>query len=405
MSFGQLILTALQSIRLNWLRALLTLLGIVIGVGAVIVMTALGSGSQAEIQKRIASLGDNLLIVMGGNRQVGGVSFGAGSNTNLDREDAKYLQQTLRNMKGISPVVRAPGQLVGGIGNWFTQSQGVGADFVDIRSWTLDSGAFFTERDVQSAAPVAVLGATVAKQLFPDRDPVGEKIRIGKTPCTIVGVLGSKGAQTFGGDQDDVVFVPWTTAQLRMTGQKDVFQILVNAPDAASMPALQDEITTVLRRAHRLPPEAPDDFTIRNQTEVMSVMTETTRTLSLLLASVAAISLLVGGIGIMNMMLVAVTERTREIGLRIALGARPKDIRAQFLTESVTICVMGGAIGTAMGGLIAWGVAQFLGFAAVVDTTMVIVAVTFSAAVGVFFGFYPAMRASQLDPIEALRYG
>ena len=405
MSFTQLILTALQSIRLNWLRALLTLLGIVIGVGAVIVMTALGAGSQAEIQKRISSLGDNLLIVMGGNRQFGGVSFGAGSNTNLDREDAKILQQLLRNARGVSPVVRAPGQLVGGVGNWYTQSQGVGADFVDIRSWTIESGAFFTDRDVQSAAPVAVLGQTVVRQLFPDRDPIGEKIRIGKTPCTVVGVLGSKGAQTFGGDQDDVVFVPWTTAQLRMTGAKDVFQILVNASDAASMPALQDEITNVLRRAHRLPPEAPDDFTIRNQTEIMSVMTETTRTLSLLLASVAAISLLVGGIGIMNMMLVAVTERTREIGLRIAIGARPRDIRAQFLTESVTICVMGGIIGTAIGTMIAWGVAKFLGFASVVDTMMVLIAVGFSAAVGVFFGFYPAMRASQLDPIEALRYG
>jgi putative ABC transport system permease protein len=384
---------------------LLTLLGILIGVGAVIVMTALGKGSQVEIQKRVSSLGDNLLIVMGGNRSAGGVNFGAGSNTNLDGEDVKFLQQTLKNMKGLSPVVRAPGQLVGGIGNWYTQSQGVGADFVDIRSWTVESGAFFTDRDVQSRAPVAVLGATVVKQLYPDRDPIGEKIRIGKVPCTIVGVLGSKGAQTFGGDQDDVVFVPWTTAQARMTGNKDVGQVLINANDAASMPALQDEITTALRRLHRLPPEAPDDFTIRNQTEVMSVMTETTKTMSLLLASVAAISLLVGGIGIMNMMLVAVTERTREIGLRIALGARPRDIRAQFLAESVLICVMGGVIGTTMGMMISWGVAKFLGFAAIVDTSMVAIAVTFSAGVGVFFGLYPAVRASQLDPIEALRYG
>jgi len=405
MSFAQLLLTALQSIRLNWLRALLTLLGIVIGVGAVIVMTALGQGSQAEIQKRISSLGDNLLIVMGGNRAAGGVNFGAGSNTNLDGEDVRFLQQTLQNMKGLSPVVRAPGQLVGGIGNWYTQSQGVGADFVDIRSWTIESGAFFTDRDVQSRAPVAVLGQTVAKQLFPDRDPIGEKIRIGKTPSTVVGVLGSKGAMTFGGDQDDVVFVPWTTAQARMTGNKDVAQILINAADAASMPALQEEIASALRRLHRLAPEAPDDFTIRNQTEIMSVMTETTRTLAMLLASVAAISLLVGGIGIMNMMLVAVTERTREIGLRIALGARPRDIRAQFLSESVVICLMGGILGTTIGVLISWGVAQLLGFAAIVDTRMVLIAVGFSAAVGVFFGLYPAVRASKLDPIEALRYG
>jgi putative ABC transport system permease protein len=399
-----LIGTALQSIRLNWLRALLTLLGIVIGVGAVIVVTALGNGSQQEIEKRVASLGTNLLIVTGGSRSAGGVSFGAGSNTNLDGEDVRFLQQTLRNMKGISPVVRAPGQLVGGDGNWFATSQGVGADFVDMKNWTIESGAFFSERDVQARAAVAVLGKTVADKLFPGRDPVGDQIRIGKVPCTIVGTLAAKGA-SFGGDQDDVVFVPWTTAQARMTGNKDVQQILVNADDATAMSGLQDEIVAALRRLHRLPPEAPDDFTIRNQTEVMSVMTETTRTLAVLLASVAAISLLVGGIGIMNMMLVAVTERTREIGLRIALGARPRDIRAQFLAESAVICLLGGILGTLIGVGISWGVANVLGFATVVDTSMILLAVGMSLGVGVFFGLYPALRASKLDPIEALRYG
>jgi putative ABC transport system permease protein len=245
----------------------------------------------------------------------------------------------------------------------------------------------------------------VAQQLFPDRNPVGEKLRIGKVPCTIVGVLASKGSSSFGGDQDDVVYVPWTTAQSRMTGSRDVMQILVSAPDEQSMSALQDEISTLLRRFRRLPAEAPDDFLIRNQTEIMSMRTDMTRTFTTLLASVAAISLLVGGIGIMNMMLVAVTERTREIGLRIALGARPRDIRAQFLTESVVICTIGGLLGTAIGLGLSQAIAKLMGFPTSVDTNMMLVAVGFAAFVGVFFGLYPALRASKLDPIEALRYG
>jgi putative ABC transport system permease protein len=391
MSIFRLISTALQSIRLNWLRALLTLLGIVIGVGSVIVMTALGRGAQQEVEKSVAAMGDNLVIVSAGNRQFGGVSMGAGSSNQITAEEVRFLKENLRNMQAISPVVRASGQLVGGIGNWFTQSQGVGEEFATIRSWPLEYGEFFGEREVASRAPVAVLGATVAQQLYPDRDPVGEKIRIGKVPCTIVGVLASKGSSPFGGDQDDVVYVPWTTAQARMTGSRDVMQILVSAPDEKSMLPLQEEIASLLRRLRRLSPDASDDFMIRNQTEIMNMRTEMTRTFTTLLASVAAISLLVGGIGIMNMMLVAVTERTREIGLRIALGARPRDIRAQFLT----------AIGLG----VSQGIAKIMGFPTAVDTTMLMLAVGFAAFVGVFFGLYPALRASKLDPIEALRYG
>jgi putative ABC transport system permease protein len=308
-------------------------------------------------------------------------------------------------MQALSPVVRASGQLVGGIGNWFTQSQGVGEQFATIRSWPLQYGEFFSDREVASRAPVAVLGATVAQQLYPDRDPVGEMIRIGKVPCRIVGVLGSKGTSPFGGDQDDVVYVPWTTAQARMTGSRDVMQILISAPDEKSMAPLQEEITTLLRRVRRLTAEAPDDFMIRNQTEIMNMRTEMTRTFTTLLASVAAISLLVGGIGIMNMMLVAVTERTREIGLRIALGARPRDIRAQFLTESVVICAIGGLLGIAIGLGVSAGIAKLMGFPTSVDTSMMLQAVGFAVFVGVFFGLYPALRASKLDPIEALRYG
>jgi putative ABC transport system permease protein len=405
MSFGRLIQTALQSIRLNWLRALLTLLGIVIGVGSVIVMTALGRGAQNEVAKSVSAMGDNLIIVTSGARNFGGVNMGAGSSNPLEAEDYNFLRDNLKNMQYIAPVVRAPGQVVGGVGNWFTQSQGVGEQFADIRSWTLASGAFFTARDISSRAPVAVLGKTVADQLFPEREAVGEKVRIGRVPCTIVGVLEGKGSSPFGGDQDDVIYVPWTTAQARMTGNRDLMQILVSAPDEHSMASLQEEITTQLRRLHRLDPSAPDDFQIRTQTEIMNMRTEMTRTFTTLLASVAAISLLVGGIGIMNMMLVAVTERTREIGLRIALGARPRDIRAQFLSESVLICTIGGCLGTAIGLGVSFGISKIMGFPTAVDTNMMLIAVSFAAFVGVFFGLYPAVRASQLDPIDALRYG
>jgi putative ABC transport system permease protein len=405
MSFSKLFFTALQSIRLNWLRALLTLLGIVIGVGSVIVMTALGRGAQNEVAKSVSAMGDNLIIVTAGARNFGGVNMGAGTSNPLTAEDYNLLRENLRNMQFIAPVVRAPGQVVGGVGNWFTQSQGVGEQFADIRSWQLSSGAFFSAREIAAKSPVAVLGKTVADQLFPDSDPVGQKIRIGRVPSTIVGVLEGKGSSPFGGDQDDVVYVPWTTAQARMTGNRDIMQILVSSPDEESMSALQDEIVTLLRRSHRLDPGAPDDFQIRTQTEIMTMRTEMTRTFTTLLASVAAISLLVGGIGIMNMMLVAVTERTREIGLRIALGARPRDIRAQFLAESVLICTIGGLLGTLIGLGVSAGISKIMGFPSSVDTNMMMIAVSFAAFVGVFFGLYPAVRASKLDPIEALRYG
>ena len=399
----KLILTALQSIRLNWLRALLTLLGIVIGVGSVIVMTALGRGAQDQVAKSVSAMGDNLIIVSAASRNFGGVSMGAGSSNPITAEEYTYLRQNLRSMLYIAPVVRAPGQVVGGLGNWFTQGQGVGEQFADIRSWPIESGMFFTSREVAARAPVAVLGKTVADQLFPDRDPIGQQIRVGRVPCTIVGVLAAKGSTPFGGDQDDVVFIPWTTVQARMTGNRDIMQLLISAPDEASMPALQEEVTNLMRGLRRLGPESQDDFQIRTQTEIMTMRTEMTRTFTTLLASVAAISLLVGGIGIMNMMLVAVTERTREIGLRIALGARPRDIRAQFLTESVVICTIGGLLGAIIGVSVAMGISKLMGFATSVDTDMMLIAVSFAAGVGVFFGFYPAMRASKLDPIEALR--
>ncbi len=400
-----LLLLALQSIRQNWLRTLLTLLGIVIGVSSVIVMTAIGQGSQQQIVERMSSLGDNLLIVTAGNRSFGGVSLGAGSAATLDVRDVERLRQEVRSAEFLSPVVRANGQVVGGTGNWSTSIQGVDPQFAEIRRWNVASGTFFGARETQARVPVAVLGATVARELFPDRDPVGERVRVGNVPFTVIGTLESKGSSAFGGDQDDAVFVPWTTALARLTGRLDVSQVMVSAADAATLPVLEEEVRAILRRTHRLAASDADDFTIRNQTEILNVVSETTRALTLLLGSVAAISLLVGGIGIMNMMLVAVTERTREIGLRVAVGARPRDVLAQFLSESVVICVAGGLLGTLVGVAIVWLLRAIVGIAALVRLDTLIIAIAFAAAVGLFFGIYPARRASRLDPIEALRYG
>lgn len=405
MSVRALLQLALQSIRLNWLRTLLTLLGIVIGVGSVIVMTAIGRGSQQQIVARMSSLGENLLIVTPGNRRAAGVSLGAGSAATLDVRDVARLEDELTSAQALSPIVRAPAQIVGGVGNWSAPVQGVSPQFAEIRKWTPDAGAFFSEREVQARMSVAVLGNTVVGQLFPDRDPVGERIRIGNVPFTVIGTLASKGSSAFGGDQDDAVFIPWTTAQAKLTGQLSVSQVLVTAPDASGLPQLEEEVRAILRRTHRLAESAPDDFTIRNQTEIMNVVSETTQALTLLLGSVAAISLLVGGIGIMNMMLVAVTERTREIGLRVALGARRRDILAQFLSESVVICFTGGLLGALIGMLIAWGLESILGIAALVELDTLLIALGFAAGVGLFFGIYPARQAARLDPIEALRYG
>ncbi len=397
---------AMQSIRQNWLRTLLTLLGIVIGVSSVIVMTSIGQGSQQQIVERMSSLGDNLLIVTPGSRSFGGVSFGAGSAAGtLDVRDVQRLQQELRNAQYISPLVRVNAQIVGGVGNWSGSIQGVDAQFPEIRRWEIATGSFFGARETQARAPVAVLGDTVVRELFPDQDPVGERIRIGSVPFTVVGTLQAKGSSAFGGDQDDVVFVPWTAAQARLTGRLDVAQVMVSAPDVSMLPELEEEVRSVVRRSHRLNEADEDDFSIRNQTEIMSVVSQTTRALTLLLGSVAAISLLVGGIGIMNMMLVAVTERTREIGLRVAVGARPRDILAQFLSESVVICVTGGLLGAAFGMLVVWVLQSIVGIAAVVRADTLIVALSFSAGVGLFFGIYPARQAARLDPIEALRYG
>jgi putative ABC transport system permease protein len=404
MTYWLLLKTAIQSIRLNWLRTLLTLLGIVIGVGSVIAMTAVGQGAQQSVLARISAMGSNLLTVGSGASRAGGVNFGRGFRSTLYTRDIEYLRKTLTAASGLTPVVNGTGQLVWGANNYSSSVQGVSIDYLQVRNRQIESGVMFTEQAQMGRATVAVVGQTVINELFGGEDPIGQMIRIGRIPFTVIGTLAPAGAG-FGGDNDDVVIVPYTTAQARLTGSDTVNQIVIQAVDKESMDSLQDEITQAMRTVHHIRPNADDDFNIRNQADMISLVSESTQTFTLLLGAIAGISLLVGGIGIMNMMLVAVTERTKEIGLRIAVGARSSDIMLQFLMESVLICLMGGLLGLCLGVGSAFVLEKFFAVNTALSTNTMVVAVGFAAFVGVAFGLYPAYRASQLDPIEALRYG
>jgi putative ABC transport system permease protein len=403
MSYWLLLKTALQSIRLNWLRTLLTLLGIVIGVASVIAMTAVGEGAKETVVNRISAMGSNLLSVSSSARNFAGVNLGGGSRSSLNITDVNFLRRTLTYASGLSPVVNTNGQLIFGSSNYQSVVQGVSVDYLDIRNREIDAGVMFTDAEVQTRATVVVVGQTVINELFAGDDPVGQQIRIGRIPFTVIGTLKAAGSG-FGGDQDDIVLVPFSTVQARLSGSLNVAQILVAAMDKESMEPLQDELTQALRSAHRLVASADNDFTVRNQADMISLVSESIGAFTLLLGAIAGISLFVGGIGIMNMMLVAVTERTKEIGLRIAVGARGSDIMLQFLTESVLICCLGGLLGLALGVGTAYLLKQ-LGVNTVLSVNTMIVSVAFAAFVGVAFGLYPAYRASKLDPIEALRYG
>ncbi len=403
MKNSTLLKVAAQSILKNKMRTLLTMLGIVIGVGAVIIMVAVGNGAQVQIRNSISSLGTNLLIVMPGSFNQGGANQGAGTFSRLTVEDAERLKRDATLLAGVSPVVSTRSQVIGGGGNWRTQVQGVSTDFPAIRDWSVSSGELFGEADVRGSRKVALLGKTVADNLFPGSDPVGAQIQIGRVPFTVVGVLAGKGQNAGGQDQDDVVLMPYTTAQTRLSGNVRIGQIIASAASEDQMAAAQEEVATLMREAHRLG-DNPDDFTVRNQTEIAAAASSTTQVMSSLLAAIASVSLLVGGIGIMNIMLVSVTERTREIGIRMAIGARGRDVLTQFLVESVAMSVLGGIIGLAVGFGGAALLARLTGWSTATPMSAVVTAVGFSAAVGVFFGYYPARKAAALNPIQALRY-
>jgi putative ABC transport system permease protein len=404
MRSSTLIKVAGKSILRNKMRTLLTMLGIIIGVGAVIMMVAVGSGAQRQIQERIQNLGTNMIVITPGSTNQGGVSQGAQSFNRLTLEDAERLKEQGFMLSAVSPVIDTRTQAISGEGNWRTFIFGVNTDYPVIRDWAVSSGVFFSESDIRAMRKVAVLGKTVADNLFPGSDPVGQQVQLRHVPFKVIGVLAAKGQTADGADQDDAILAPYTTVQNRLSGWKHIHQIMTSTSSPADIPAAQEEIRAIMRESHRLGASDPDDFTVRNQTEVAEAAEETTKVMTLLLSAIASISLLVGGIGIMNIMLVSVTERTREIGLRLALGARGSDVMTQFLVESVVMSIAGGSIGVAAGIGGSALLAKFTGWGTAISPATVLIALGFAAAVGVFFGFYPARRAASLDPIEALRY-
>jgi putative ABC transport system permease protein len=403
-----LVKVAAQSILRNKLRMALTMLGIVIGVAAVLVMVAVGQGAQSRIADQIKNLGTNLIVITPGTSTTGGVSQGAGTFNRLSEDDALKLKREATLLSGVSPVVFAPTQAITPAGNWRTIVNGVSIDYQVIRDWTTQSGVFFSDADVRTARKVAVIGATIAKNLYAGTDPVGQQIQLRNVPFTIIGVLNPKGQTASGTDQDDVVVIPYTTAKNRLSGRSGgwsrIGQILASTNSASDIPAAQEEIRAIMRESHKLGEDAYDDFTIRNQNELADAAQSTTKVMSWLLAAIASISLLVGGIGIMNIMLVSVTERTREIGIRLAIGARQSDVMTQFLIESVVISSLGGVIGIVIGAAGSLVLGRVTGWSTAIPVSAVVIAVAFSAAVGIFFGLYPAQKASRLDPIQALRY-
>jgi putative ABC transport system permease protein len=395
---------AVRALRRNKMRTLLTMLGIIIGVGAVIAMVAIGNGAKSQVEAQIASMGQNVILVLSGNVSRGGFSMGFGSAGSLTREDYEAIRREVSGLAGISPEVRSSAQIAAGNQNIFTQVLGVGEDYVDIRAWPVSTGVNFTDSDVRRAGKVALIGQTTARTLFGDMDPVGQIIRIKSAPFLIVGMLAAKGMSMMGSDQDDVVLVPYTSAMVRLTPATTFRSFSVQAANAKLLNNVQDQIIELLRQRHRIGPGRDDDFIVRTQEEISAMATATSRIMTVLLGAIAGVSLLVGGIGIMNIMLVSVTERTREIGLRLAVGARSRDILLQFLIEAVTLSVVGGLIGIALGVGGARALSANFGWTTLVSANSIALAFAFSAAIGVFFGFYPARTAARLDPIDALRY-
>ena len=398
---------AFRALARNKSRAALTMLGIIIGVSAVIVMVSIGQGASATVQSQIEGMGTNLLFVSAGAQNVGGVRGGAGDSnagSQLTVEDLEAVRREVPSVAFVSPVVNSRTQLVAGNQNWSTTVQGVAKTFPEIRKWTVQTGAFFTDSDVRSAARVVVVGQTIADNLFPGQDAVGQTVRLSNMPFRVVGVMARKGQDPQGRDQDDTAFAPYTSVQKKLLGSPRVQTAFVSAVSQDATYTAQQQITDLLRQRHKLAAGEPSDFTVRNMSDVAEAANETNSVMTMLLASIAGVSLLVGGIGIMNIMLVSVTERTREIGIRMAIGARSSAVRTQFLIESIVLSLTGGATGIVLGVVASVGVPLLLGWPTLVSTASIVGSVLFSAGVGIFFGYYPARKAAALDPIDALRY-
>ena len=409
MNFLATLRIALAALRVNKLRSALTMLGIIIGVGAVIAMTAIGAGAQARVEDQIKSLGSNLIIVLPGNVTSGGVRLGSGAQLTLTEDDAAALPREVEEIEVAAPQLRGGGQVVYGNSNWSTQILGVTPDYLVAREWEVIAGKPFGGSDLEAAAKVALVGQTVARSLFGESDPVGETIRVRNVPHQVVGVLDRKGQSMIGQDQDDVVLIPITTARKRVLGgqqvrNRNVSTITVKVRAGADVAQAEQSMRDLLRQRHRLQANQEDDFFVRNLSEVLAAQEASSRVLTILLAAIASVSLVVGGIGIMNIMLVSVTERTREIGLRMAVGARGRDILNQFLVEAVTLSLIGGLVGIVLGAIASYAVGHFAGWRTETGAGAVLLAFGFAAAVGVFFGYYPARKASRLAPIDALRH-
>ena len=404
MKFSSTWMIALRALRRNLMRSALTMLGIIIGVAAVIAMVAIGTGAKEQVASSIAQIGQNTVLVMSGAGSRGGVRGGWGSSPTLTRQDYEAIRKEIPGVIRATPDVRKNAQVMAGNQNVNTTVNGAGEDYAEIRAWEFLEGGNFSAADVKASAKVAILGQTVSTNLFGDASPVGQVVRIQNAPYVVVGLLKPKGMSMMGSDQDDVVLVPWTSALVRLTGTDSFRSITVQAESAEQVEAVMEDLSALLRQRHRIRDGAEDDFHVRSQQEIMEMATSTAQTMTLLLAAIAGVSLLVGGIGIMNIMLVSVTKRTREIGVRMAVGARGGDILLQFLVEAVVLSVGGGLIGIGLGEGIAQIVSAKLGWNTLVSPESVALAFVFSAAIGIFFGFYPARKAAGLDPIEALRY-